>query len=108
MRKILKGDGLSSCDFVAINTQAEPAEFKKPAKKKLSQPRENSLANSNSRCPLNFAVAAVKRRFQDCEAIFYNFGAGLAVGRRSGSVQASFVLICELAAAVTKKHKLSG
>ena len=62
----------------------------------------------NSRCPLNFAVAAVKRRLQDCEAIFYNFGAGLTVGRRSGSVQASFVLICELAATVTKKHKLSG
>nr|WP_321435384.1 hypothetical protein [uncultured Campylobacter sp.] len=36
MRKILKGDGLSSCDFVAINAQAEPAEFKKPANKKLT------------------------------------------------------------------------
>ncbi|WP_321230295.1 hypothetical protein [Campylobacter sp.] len=26
MRKILKGDGLSSCDFVVINAQAEPAD----------------------------------------------------------------------------------
>ncbi|MDY6123584.1 MAG: hypothetical protein SPI08_03525 [Campylobacter sp.] len=44
MRKILKGDGLSSCDFVAINAQSEPAEFKNQPKK-LSQPinikREN-------------------------------------------------------------------
>ena len=31
VRKILKGDGLSSCDFVAINAQAEPAD-KKPIK----------------------------------------------------------------------------
>nr|WP_321427688.1 hypothetical protein [uncultured Campylobacter sp.] len=41
MRKILKGDGLSSCDFllcnplgVAINAQAEPAEFKNQPKQK--------------------------------------------------------------------------
>ena len=34
MRKILKGDGLSSCDFVAINAQAEPAEFKNQPNKK--------------------------------------------------------------------------
>ena len=39
MRKILKGDGLSSCDFVAINAQAEPAEFKNQPKK-LSQPNK--------------------------------------------------------------------
>ncbi|MDY4153986.1 hypothetical protein [Campylobacter sp.] len=41
MRKILKGDGLSSCDFVAINAQAEPAEFKNQPKK-LSQPKQKS------------------------------------------------------------------
>ena len=49
-----------------------------------------------------FAVAAVKTRLQDFKAIFSFKAAALAVGRRSGSVGASFVLICELAAAVTK------
>ena len=51
------------------------------------------LRNSNSRCPLGFAVAAVKTRFQGREVIFWNLGAGLAVGHRSGSVQASFAPI---------------
>ena len=51
------------------------------------------LGNSNSRCPLGFAVAAVKTRLQGREVIFWNFGAGLAVGHRSGSVQASFAPI---------------
>ena len=31
-----------------------------------------------------------KNRLQDCEAIFYNFGAGLAVEHRSGSVCENF------------------
>ena len=51
------------------------------------------LRNSNSRCPLGFALAAVKTRLQGREVIFWNFGVGLAVGHRSGSVQASFALI---------------
>ncbi|MCI7236487.1 hypothetical protein [Campylobacter sp.] len=33
---------------------------------------------------------AVKIRLQDCEAIFENFGAGLAVGHRIGSVCENF------------------
>ncbi|MCI7447334.1 hypothetical protein [Campylobacter sp.] len=33
VRKILKGDGLSSCDFSTINAQAKPA-YKNPAKLK--------------------------------------------------------------------------
>ena len=39
------------------------------------------------------AVAAVKTRLQGREVIFWNFGVGLAVGHRSGSVQASFAPI---------------
>ncbi|MDY2764073.1 hypothetical protein [Campylobacter sp.] len=48
MRKILKGDGLSSCDFVAINAQAEPAKFKNQPKQKAepaefkNQPKQKS------------------------------------------------------------------
>ena len=38
------------------------------------------LGNSNSRCPLGFAVAAVKARFQDFRAIFSFKAAALAVG----------------------------
>ena len=44
MRKILKGDGLSSCDFVAINAQAEPAEFKNQPKQKKSLASQSKKA----------------------------------------------------------------
>ena len=57
------------------------------------------LRNSNSRCPLGFALAAVKTRLQGREVIFWNFGVGLAVGYRSGSVQASFTLLFKAQAA---------
>ena len=36
----------------------------------------------NSRCPINFAVAAVKTRLQDFRAIFSFKAAALAVGER--------------------------
>nr|WP_321435397.1 hypothetical protein [uncultured Campylobacter sp.] len=60
----------------------------------MTQGRNSSFRNSrfylrNSR----IAVAAVKTRLQGREVIFWNFGAGLAVGHRSGSVQASFAPI---------------
>ncbi|MCI7246807.1 MAG: hypothetical protein MR481_02640 [Campylobacter sp.] len=42
---------------------------------------------------MGFAVAAVKTRLQDFRAIFSFKAAALAVGRRSGSVQASFAPI---------------
>ena len=63
---------------------------------------QNSQGILNSRCPLNFAVAAVKTRLQDFllrirwllrtrwVAIFSFKAAALAVGRRSGSVRKSF------------------